>query len=133
MTNNPSIYSLAIFTSLIVFFFLVPSQAVCPGSAPYSLSTQCYAICPWEAPIKYYAYSVNNTCQSTCPGSYYGFDGNKTCTLTCPQSPNLTFYDTVNKTCATVCPANYFGYLGNVTASNQFCVQSLFYSLRRLS
>lgn len=129
ITNNTSLNSLKIFASLVFFYLLVPSQAACPGSAPYNLTTanECYAVCPWEAPNKYYAYSVTNTCELTCPGSYYGFDGNKSCVLTCPLSPNLTFYFTPTKRCVSVCPANYFGYLGSVTASNQFCVQSLLY------
>ena len=129
ITNTTSIYSFTFFTTLVLFILIMPSKAVCPGSAPYLLpsTNQCYAICPWEAPNKYYAYSSNNTCLATCPGLYYAFDGNKSCTLTCPLAPNLTFFDTVNKTCVSVCPANYFGYLGNVAASNQFCVQSIFF------
>ena len=111
---------------LLILCFVLPAATVCPASAPYLLSAnnQCYAICPWEAPNKYYAYSVTSSCELVCPGAYYGFDGNKTCTTTCPSAPIQTFYDTVNKRCVNTCPANYFGYIGSVTASNQKCVQS---------
>lgn len=113
---------------ILVFMCLVaPALTVCPASARYYLAadTQCYAVCPWQAPNKYYAHSVTNTCELICPSTYYGFDGNQTCTTTCPSTPIQTFYDShpTRKRCVTVCPANYFGYLGSVTASNQFCVQ----------
>ena len=111
---------------MIVFICLtVPVSTVCPASAQFYLAadTQCYAVCPWQAPNKYYSYLPTNTCELICPSTYYGFDGNKSCTTTCPSAPVQTFYDTTNKRCVNVCPANYFGYLGAVTASNQFCVQ----------
>lgn len=118
----------ASFCLLVLFIcWAAPVQAVCPASAPFLLvaDNQCYAVCPWQAPNKYYSYSLNNTCELVCPGSYYGFDGNQSCITTCPSTPVQTFYDTINKRCVTVCPANYFGYLGAVNASNQLCVQGI--------
>ena len=111
---------------LIIACLVVPVVSVCPSSAQFYLATnnQCYSVCPWQAPNKYYSYLPTNTCQLICPNTYYGFDGNKSCTTTCPSTPIQTYYDNVNKICVTVCPANYFGYLGAVTASNQFCLQS---------
>lgn len=114
--------------ALIFLLQLLPeiTSTVCPGARPFLLeaTSTCYAVCPWSAQTRYYAYSINNTCLTQCEAPTFAFDENKTCITTCPSLPSQTFYDVANRRCVNVCPSNYFGYLGPVTASNQICLQS---------
>ena len=61
ITNFTS-YSLCVVIAIICL--IAPAHTVCPATAQFYLAadTQCYAVCPWVAPNKYYAHLATNTC-----------------------------------------------------------------------